>query len=280
MKDFFKNKGIKLLALILIVAVIVAVSASLLDGRAGFLTNASGAVSAPIKRALTSAVDWLENIYGYLYKYDQLVAENEELRKQLAEAQEEARLAVDAIEENERYRALLGLREKHSDFVFESAKIVEWNSSNWASSFTLSKGSDAGIEVGDCVVTEYGALVGQVMELGGTWAAVRTVVDVEMNIGALVGEAGNAAMIVGDFSLMQRGRTKLTHQTDGTQLFEGDAILTSGKGGMFPQGLVIGYIESIEIEAGGQMEYAVVEPACDLDAVAQVFVIKEFSVVE
>lgn len=280
MKDFFRKKGIRIFVLVLIVAIIVAVSASLLDGKAGVGSNAMGAISAPIRHAATGIAERLEEIYGYLYKYDQLVAENEELKSQLAEAQEKARIATDANEENERLRELLNLRDKHSDFVFESARIIEWNPSNWASTFTISKGEDAEIEVGDCVVTEYGALVGQVSELGSTWATVRTVIDVEMSIGALVGEAGNAAMIVGDFSLMKKGFVKLTYLTEGTQMDLGGTILTSGKGGMFPQGLVIGYIASVETEAGGQSPYAVVEPACDLDSVAQVFVIKEFEVVE
>jgi rod shape-determining protein MreC len=61
------------------------------------------------------------------------------------------------------------------------------NPSNWASTFTISKGSDSGIELGDCVVTEYEALVGQIIELGDTWATVRTVIDVDMDVGALVG---------------------------------------------------------------------------------------------
>jgi rod shape-determining protein MreC len=71
-----------------------------------------------------SLTDWLEGVYGYLYEYDQLQAENEELKKQLADATKEARLAADANEENERFRQLLELKEKRSDFVFESAKIL------------------------------------------------------------------------------------------------------------------------------------------------------------
>ena len=164
--------------------------------------------------------------------------------------------------------------------MFESAKIVSWNASNWASSFTISKGESSGIEVGDPVVTEYGALVGQIIELGDSWATVRTIIDVDMNVGALVGEVGSSAMLVGDFSLMQQGMTKLAHLTEGALLLAGDTVLTSGKGGRFPQGLVAGTILEVKTEAGGQTPYGVVEPACDLDSLSQIFVIKEFSISE
>ncbi|HHU21937.1 MAG TPA: rod shape-determining protein MreC, partial [Clostridiales bacterium] len=196
------------------------------------------------------------------------------------QAQEEARLGAEAREENERLRELLNLRERHSDFVFESAKIISWNASNWASTFTISKGESSGIELGDPVVTEYGALVGQVIEIGDSWAVVRTVIDIDMKVGVLVGETGNAAMLMGEFSLMQDGKVKLAHLTEGTLLLPDDIVLTSGKGGRFPQGLIAGTILEVQTEAGGQTPYAVVEPACDLDSLSQVFVIKEFDIQE
>lgn len=264
----------------LAVVIIVGLSAHFLGGRAGPLRNMSNTMTVPAQRAALAAIGWLEDVYGYLYKYDQLLAENEALRAQLADAQEEARTASQAIEENSRLRELLNLKEKHSDFELEPARITYWNPSNWASSFTINKGEDSGIGLGNCVITESGALVGQISELGDSWCTVQTLIDVEMNVGALVGDAGNAAMIEGDFALMHKGKTKLTYLTEGTQLFEGDTILTSGKGGMFPQGLVIGLITSVQLEAGGQTPYAEVEPSCNLHALSHVAVIKSFDVTE
>ena len=266
--------------LVLVVALILGVSIHFLGGRAGLLSNAAGALRAPLQRSALAITDWLEGIYGYMYNYDQLQAENEELRAQLADAQEQVRLAADANEENQRLRELLNLAEKRSDFVFESARVIAWDSSNWTSRFTISKGESSGIELGDCVVTEYEALVGQVVELGDTWAVVRTIIDVDMGAGALVGTTGSAATVVGDFTLMQRERVKLAYLVDSSQVFTGDTVLTSGEGSTYPQGLVIGTIETLETEAGGQNIYGVVEPACDLDSLTQVFVIKDYEIVE
>ena len=278
MRVYLRKNGIKL-ALILLVLVITLLGVShFMAGRAGPIQGLAGSLRTPIMQTAQALTGWMQNIYGYIYEHDKLAAENEALRAQLAEAQEELRRALDANEENARLRELLNLREKHSDFVFESAKIVSWNTPNWTSSFTISKGERHGIKVGNCAVTEYGALVGQVVELGADWATVRSVIDVELSVGALVGEAGNAAMIIGDFALMHRGYTKLTHLTEGTQLLIGETILTSGKGGMFPQGLVIGKIALIETEAG--IRYGVVEPSCNLDTVAQIFIVKEYDIVE
>ncbi len=281
MKDYFKKYGLRVGVAMLVVVLIVVLATSLLGGSAGLLANISGSVSNPVKLASSSVVNWIEDLYGYIYKYDQLVAENTELRAQLAEAQQAAINAAEYEEENERLRELLGFAEKHEDFVMESAKITEWTSSNWSSSFTISKGSsnaNNAIEVGDCVITEYGALVGQVIEVGSTWCTVRTIVDSSIAVGALVGEAGSVGMCIGDFALMQEGYLKLTYLAENAQLVEGDVVTTSGKGSYIPQGLIIGYIESVLSEANGQTIYGVVSPAVDLDNLSQVYVITDFSI--
>ena len=179
-----------------------------------------------------------------------------------------------------RLREALNLRAKHTDYELESSKVVLWSSSNWSSSFTISKGASSGIEYGDPVITEYGALVGQVTELGETWATVSTLIDVDMSVGAFVGNTGTSGMVMGEFSLMQNKQAKLTFLADGAQIFVGDEVLTSGQGGAFPQGLVIGKISAVQTEAGGQIEYGIVQPQCAFESLVQVFVIKSFEVVE
>lgn len=280
MKEFLRKKGLRLAIIVLAAALIVGLSARALDGRAGFLSDFAGKLRQPVQKAATAASDWLESVYGYLYEYDQLVAQINSLKKQLVEAEERARAGEAALEENARFRELFGYLESHSDFVTESAKIVSWNASNWTSSFTISKGEESGIELGDPVITEYGALVGQITELGETWAVVGTVIDVDASIGALVGSDGSAGVVVGNYALMQQNAAKLTYMTGSAQMFVGDEVRTSGMGGAFPQGVSIGTVTSIKTEAGGQQEYGVMTPACDLGSVVQVFIIKDFDVVE
>lgn len=187
---------------------------------------------------------------------------------------------MDASEENVRLRELLNLREKHTDYLMESCKVVLWSSSNWSSSFTISKGKSSGIELNDPVVTEYGVVVGQVTELGETWATVSTLLDVDMSVGAYVSGSGSSGMVIGEYALMKQKLAKLTFLADGAQLFVGDEILTSGSGGAFPAGLVLGTITNIQTEAGGQIEYGLIKPACNYDSLVQVFIIKSYEVVE
>ena len=279
MKEYLKKYGVRMGIIVAAAAFLVLLGAATRSG-IGLIQNVTGIVAAPMQKVLSSTVNWFNSLYGYLYQYDSLMAENESLRTQLAEAQQSARDGIAASEENVRLREALELRQKHTDYVLESAKVVLWSSSNWSSSFTISKGSSSGIELGDPVITEYGALVGQVTELGETWATVSTLIDVDMSVGAYVGASGSSGMVVGEYALMKAKTAKLTFLADGAQIFVGDEVLTSGSGGAFPAGLVIGTISNVQTEAGGQIEFGIVVPQCELDSLVQVFIIKDFTVVE
>ena len=281
MKKYLKQYGIRLAVIVALAALLVGLASRPKgDGTSGPLSGAANSLRIPVQGAVGSVVDWMQGIYGYIYQYDKLVAENDSLRQQLAEAQEQVRQSAEAAEENVRLRTLLGYLEKNTTFVTESAMITSWDASNWVSAFTISKGSDNGIEKGDCVITESGMLVGQISQLGTNWATVRSIIDVNMDAGVLVGEGSIAAMLVGDYALMQENKCKLSYFTEDVTLFTGDSIVTSGRGGAFPAGINVGTVTELRSEAGGQSYYAVVDPAVDLSLLSQVFIIKDFEVIE
>lgn len=280
MKTYAKKYGIKLLILVLIAALITGVGHSLRKGTAGAVRDVNGALLTPFQKVSSALADRMQTLYGYLFEYENLVQENEQLRAEIARLEQEIRENELAAEENVRLRKLLELSEKRSDFTFESAKVVSWNISNWSSSFTISKGSDAGLEIGDSVVTEDGVLVGTVIETGSNWATVETVTDISTSIGVLVGTEEVSAMLQGDYTLMRSQYMKLTFVAETGQVITGDVVVTSGAGGAYPQGLIVGTVTSVHAEAAGQIEYAVVQPSTDLDSLTQIFIIKDYQVVE
>lgn len=277
--DYLKKYGVRLLAAVIVVALFMGAAAGRAESGATALEDAGESLAQPAKNAATGVVAWLENIYGYMYRYDQIVSENEQLKSRVAELEKLVSDAEEAKAENEQYRRLLELRDQHSELKLEEAKVVDRGTSNWNTTFTLNKGEDCDIAVGMCVVDSSYNMVGQVMEVGNGWATVRSVIDTDMRVGTLVGDSGAAAMIVGDFSLMRAGMTKLSYLTDEAQVFENDVLTTSGRGATFPQGLVIGTVDSVYTEAGGQIEYATVKPAVDPDSLTQVFIVTSFQTV-
>lgn len=275
-----RNNGFLILVIAVLLAAITAVCSYAFGGMANPLSNALGVITTPIRNGVNSFVGWAEGVYNYSFRYDELQAENDRLRQQIAKLEEQARQGSADSKENERLRELLGLREKRRDFEFESATITARSSSNWASTLILSKGAGQGVEHGDCVVDAAGNLVGVIDEVGANYSVMITVVDANLEMGGILARTDSAAILEGDFTLMSEGRLKLTYLPENTELITGDLVLTSGKGGAYPAGLVVGTIESLHTDASGMTRYAVLTPQTDLASLIEVFIIKDFDIVE
>ena len=280
MKDFFRQNGIILLAIALLLSILLGVGSAVMGGSADPFSNVINTVTAPVRGGISAVINWAEGVYTYVFRYDELNRELADLRAQVAELEEQVRQGQEASRENEQLRDLLGLQAKRRDFVFESARVSAHSTSNWESTLTLSKGSSAGVAAGDCVVTEAGVLVGVITQVGLNWCTVSTIINTDIELGGLVARTYAAGILEGDFALMNEGKLKLSYLPDDAQLVSGDEVLTSGKGDVYPSGLVVGQVESVFTDPSGMSRYAVILPKADLDSLIEVFIIKDFDIVE
>lgn len=247
MKRFLKEHGLWVLFAIAVIAVALAVM-SAFSNTSSPLTNLANTAAAPFRAAYTAVADWFNDKQKYYRDTTALEEENAALRRQIAQMEEDIRQAQDDRKENALLRELLGLREQRKDFEFESADITEETASNWTSALTLNKGTLHGVEKNDCVIDETGALVGVISQVGTNWSTVLTVVDTDASFGAQVFRTKALCLAEGDFSLMEEGRLLISYLPGGAQLMAGDLIQTSGLGGYYPSGLVIGTVD--EVAAG------------------------------
>ena len=119
----------------------------------------------------------------------------------------------------------------------------------------------------------------EIPEVGANWATVCTIIDPSMKIGAKTIESSATGVVQGDFNLLRSNQTRLSYIGSNDKVFEGDRVITTGSGGVFPEGLVIGTITEIASDAGGQEKYAIVSPSCDISNLTLLFVIKNFNAV-
>ena len=175
---------------------------------------------------------------------------------------------------------LVELQEQRRDLKFASARVVELDYSNWASMLTINKGVGQDVNVGDCVITETGCLVGVVTEAGHNWSTVRTILDSDTSIGALVFRSGVSAVAQGEFSLMSEDRLRLAYLGTDPDVVSGDLVVTSGLAGYYPSQLVIGYVEELTAGDDGMDQYAIIDPSVDLEGLTEVFVVTSFDIVE
>ena len=279
MRRLFTKYGLTVLTLAAVIALLLA-GMSLVSSSSAVLPNLAGIIAAPFRAAGTAVSNTVGGWRDYFTEYDRLEEENTQLRRQLAEMEAAVRQAEYDRDENRRLRELLDLRRQRRDLFFESALIVGSDYSNWASMITVNKGTAQDVAVGDCVIDEFGNLVGVVTEAGLTWSTVRTVLDSDTSIGALVFRSSTSAVAQGDFSLMGDGRLKLGYLGTDPDVMTGDLVVTSGLGGYYPAQLVIGYVEEVGTDDNGLAQYALIRPEARLDSLKQVFIITDFTIVD
>lgn len=280
MKKFFRQNGILLLVIALLLSILIGLTSALMGGNADPLSNVVNTATAPVRGGIAAVLDWAEGVYAYVFRYGEIQDELDSLRAQVAELEEQVREGQEASRENEQLRELLNLQQRRQDFEFEAARVTGRSTDNWESTLTLSKGSSDGVQAGNCVITETGVLVGVVSKVGLNWSAVSTVISTDTEMGGIVSRTYSAGVLEGDFSLMQEGKLKLNYLPDSAQLVSGDEVLTSGRGEVYPAGLVVGQVEGVFTDPSGMTRYAVVVPDVDLDQLVEVFVIKSFDIVE
>ena len=278
MKNFLKEHGLWILFAGAVIAVAMA-ALSFFSVTSSPLVNITKTLTSPFRSAYTAVATWFNDKQNYYRNTTALEEENAALRQRIAQMEEDIRQAELDSDENQRLRELLELREQRRDFQLEAALITEHAVSNWTSSLSLNKGTAHGVENGDCVIDETGALVGIVREVGVNWCTVLTIVDTDTSLGAQVFRTKGLALAVGDFSLMEENRLRLEYLSAGSQLLGGDVVQTSGLGGFYPSGLVIGTVDVVQIDDSGSASYAVLIPSVEFDDLTEVFIIKDFDIV-
>ncbi len=233
-------------------------------------------VTTPVQRAASGIGGFFGKGLSYFTDFDALQAENEELRRQLREMEQTVRDAELALEENARLRQQAGQPERQRDLTTVEAEVIARNPGDWATTLTLDKGSNHGVEVGDLVITVDG-MAGYVSEVAGNTCEITTVVDVEMQCGALITRTRETAIAEGDYDLMAEGNLRLSYLTEDASVVIGDTVETSGRGGVFPKGVMIGTVENVLPEDNGISYYAVLRPFVDVDTVSSVSIVTDYT---
>lgn len=279
MKRFLTKHGILVLSIAAAVMVILSL-VTFFSSNTNALTNVVNVIASPFRSLSTTVSTWIDGQIRFAEDYDALQAENQELKEEIARLERQLRQAQEDSEENATLRQLLDLREQRRDFQMESARITQRDASNWASTMQLDVGTDYGVAMGDCVITAEGYLVGSITDVGSNWATCTTLIDTDASFGAEVFRTGEVAVAQGEFSLMGEGLLQLNYLSGESGLRVGDLIVTSGLGGYYPSDLVIGSVQEVMTGDDGLAQYAVLAPSADLENLQQVFVIKDFTIVE
>lgn len=275
MKRFFHSEGFRNLVVIAVVMFSGILFAAFSHNASSPFTSAVGAVFSPLQKISSAIAENLEDLSASFTSSSVYKKENEELskelesyRKKLAEY-DEMKKKVDA------YEKFYGIKKQNSDFEFSYGSVISRDSADCYGSFVLNTGSKDGVEVGDPVI--YGEYaVGIVKKVNYSTCVVYSVLDPRVNIGAYESGTREYGYVSGDKSLYKDGLCKLSGIDSSTSIVGGGIVCTSGAGGVFPNGLIIGEVKSVREDDVSSAYYAEVKPFVDIYEITDVFIITSF----
>lgn len=276
MKRWMQHTWVKIIAVALSLSLIAAAVALVLTGTTEPLRGVGETVSRPFSRFFSLVTDKIRQGGDYLKGVQALQEENRALEQEVAQLRRAARAGDLAIEENARLRSLLELQETGQDLTFTAAWVVARAPDNWKGEVTLDQGTDQGIQAGQCVVDEHGALVGRVKEVGASWANVTLLWDPGFQMAGQGTKSGVLGSLEGSLDLLSRGELALACLTEADPVSLGEEVVTFAAQGVYPSGLVVGTVMSLEEDPGGLTRSAILTPAADLNTLSQVFVVTAF----
>lgn len=240
------------------------------------VSNAIRTVAAPIENGFAFISNKICSTVDFIWEMSSYKEENEKLIRQINELSRETRDAAQLREENERLQALLDLQNNTEGYSTVAASVIAYSANNWYDTIEINKGLIHGLDVGNAVITPDG-VVGRITDVGLNWATVSTVLNPDNAMGVKIGRTGDAAVVEGDEEIYSQGLCKMTFIDKGASIIVGDLLETSGSGGIYPAGLLVGAIREINSDNTGMLNYATVEPSVDFSRLYEVLVINGVS---
>lgn len=226
-------------------------------------------LSAPIQSGLV----WtLEGVVGLFHDYVFLVGveeENKALKLRVEELERSVAWCAECDAQNARLRSLVNRADELSRDPLVSARVISFGTSLAAQVIRIDAGRNAGVEVGDAVVAGAG-LVGRVVALVGGYSEVQLLTDARAAVDVVVRRSRARAILRGQGS---DSFYVLEHLIRTADVAEGDQVVTSGLGDLFPSGLPVGSVSSVTSPKVGVFRSAEVLPAVSFDLLEDVLVV-------
>ncbi len=277
MKKFWKSFLARVAGVLALVLVGVMLYSATTGGLATLPATLAGIFVTPLQSLATSVSDGVTGFFGQLTgsgglreRVEQLEQENAALRQQVVELDRYK-------QENSWYSEILGLHEEHSDYTFAFGRVIGRDPADPYGNFTISSGTNADVAVNDPVITTDGTLVGVVKEVGLTYAKVRTILDPTVKVACQISRTGDTAYTAGStVSGARQNSLRMTTLERSSGASVGDTAITSGIGGVYPAGLLLGKVSTITGATDGMTLNADVTLFTDIVDLKRVMVITAF----
>ena len=224
-------------------------------------------ITAPVQKVVWGVIDGIGSIWrGYFYLVG-LEKENQALKKELQELKLQMNRYREADLANQRLRALLNFKKSIATPLLP-AQLVAFDPSGWFQTILIDKGRNDGV-VQDMAVVSAEGLVGRVIGVSNHHAKVLLILDGNSAVDAYIQRSRARGVLVG----LGRELCLLKYVQRNEDVQVGDKVISSGMGGVFPKGLLVGTVQEVVRASSGLFQRVEVEPAVNFSRLEEVMVV-------
>jgi len=275
MKNFVKTTSFKILCLMLAVCLLGVFFAAVTNNGTSPLTSVAGVVFSPLQRLAAFAADKFGNFSGGFVSASEYREQVSELESQVQDYQSQLVDYEKLKKKVESYENFLEVKDNNPDYKFAAATVIGRDPADVFGSFTVNVGSADGVKV-NCPVIYGEHLIGVVREVNVSSCVVYTIFNPKVNISAYEIRSGEIGYVNSNTNLALSGKCMLSGLDGNSVVTSGGIVCTSGIGGIYPRGLIIGTVESVSPDEANVSSNAVIEPDIDVSTLQDVFIITDF----
>ena len=239
------------------------------------IRNVAGAIVTPFQNGVNRVGTVMNGWASGFKNVQKLSRENEELQNKIDDLTEENNRLIQSSEELKRLEELYKLDQEYPEYTKVAASVIAKDPGNWYSTFIINKGNADGLKVNMNVISG-GGLVGIITETGEHWSKVRSIIDDENNISAMIATTSDTCIVSGNLASMANGRIDFSELRDrGDVVAEGTSIVTSSISTQYLTGILIGYVAEVAEDSNHLTKYGTIIPAADFKNIREVLVIQE-----
>ena len=256
------------------VCIVIMLLSFTLNISGGPLNAAAGYVFVPMQEGINKIGIWVTDKADNLKNLSDVMAENEQLRAKIDELTTELNSVRLEQYELDNLRTLYELDQKYPSYEKVAANVIGKSSGNWFHTFTIDKGSNDGIEVDMNVIAGSG-LVGIVTDVGPNYAKVTSIINDTSKVSGMVTTTSDNLVVSGSLQSMNENMViefNNLNDRDG-KVAVNDPVVTSAVSSDYQQGILIGYISSIETDSNNLTRSGTITPAVDFEHLEEVLVI-------
>ncbi|WP_051539853.1 rod shape-determining protein MreC [Clostridium ihumii] len=268
----FKNK-LAVVVIILSVCFLFLIGYTVQREHMSFVENGVGVALNSVEGVIYNVGNKIKDSFSFIFNIKDIKKENDKLREESDKANRLIAQNKMLIDENARLRKELNFKNTKSEYEYVGADIVGMSGQNFLDGFRLNRGSKDGIATKMVVVTSAG-LVGQVTSVGSNWCIVQTLCNENIAVaGHVLSTKESDGIVKGYKSSEDKFLAEITGLSINSNIKEGDTILTSGLGGVYPKGIEIGKVLEVREDKAAVMKSAIIKPNIDFNSLEQVLIV-------